>query len=66
MGWTEFADRKPLYFSGGTSMATKKKTTSKKGKIRDLPKAKKELTEQQARTVKGGFAPMGKAGLDGH
>jgi hypothetical protein len=45
-------------------MATKKKATSKKGKIRDLPKSKKQLTEQQARAVKGGMLPMGKAGLD--
>jgi hypothetical protein len=36
-------------------MATKKKAASKKGKIRDLPKSKKGLTQQQAKTVKGGF-----------
>jgi hypothetical protein len=36
-------------------MATKKKTTSKKGKIRDLPKAKKVLTSEQAKAVKGGI-----------
>jgi hypothetical protein len=35
-------------------MATKKKATSKKGKIRDLPKSKKELTSDQAKVVKGG------------
>jgi hypothetical protein len=35
-------------------MATKKKATSKKSKIRELPK-KKELTVQQEKAVKGGF-----------
>jgi hypothetical protein len=35
-------------------MATKKKATSKKGKIRDLPKLKKKLTSEQAKAVKGG------------
>jgi hypothetical protein len=33
-------------------MATKKKATSKKGKIRDLPK--KPLTAMQAKAVKAG------------
>jgi hypothetical protein len=33
-------------------MATKKKATSKKGKIRDLPK--KTLSAMQAKNVKGG------------
>jgi hypothetical protein len=36
------------------SMATKKKTPSKKGKIRDLPKSRKTLTSDQAKAVKGG------------
>jgi hypothetical protein len=35
-------------------MATKKKATSKKGNLRDLPKSKKELTNDQAKAVKGG------------
>jgi hypothetical protein len=33
-------------------MATEKNATSKKNKLRDLPK--KELTVQQTKTVKGG------------
>jgi len=33
-------------------MATEKKATSKKSKLRDLPK--KELTAQQTKAVKGG------------
>jgi hypothetical protein len=36
-------------------MATKKKATSKKGKIRDLSKSKKKLTSDQAKAVKGGI-----------
>ena len=39
-------------------MATKKKATSKKGKLRNLPK--KTLTAKQAKTVKGGYK-IGKA-----
>jgi hypothetical protein len=35
-------------------MATKKKATSKKGKMRDLPKSREKLTANQAKTVKGG------------
>jgi hypothetical protein len=35
-------------------MATEKKTPSKKGNLRDLPKSKKELTSDQAKAVKGG------------
>jgi hypothetical protein len=35
-------------------MATKKKTPSKKGKLRDMPKSKKELPSDQAKGVKGG------------
>jgi hypothetical protein len=35
-------------------MASKKKTPSKKGKIRNLPKSKKVLTSSQAKAVKGG------------
>jgi hypothetical protein len=35
-------------------MATKKKSTSKKGKIKDLPKSRRELTSEQAKVVKGG------------
>jgi hypothetical protein len=35
-------------------MATKKKATSKKGNLRDLPKSKKKLTSDQAKAVKGG------------
>jgi hypothetical protein len=38
----------------GSSMATKKKATSKKGKIRNLPKSKEVLTSSQAKAVKGG------------
>jgi hypothetical protein len=41
---------------GETSMASKKKTPSKKGKLRDLPKSKKKLTSDQAKAVKGGAA----------
>jgi hypothetical protein len=40
-------------------MATMKKTTSKKGKLRDLPKSKKELTSDQAKVVKGGIIFVG-------
>jgi hypothetical protein len=43
-----------VHLPGGTSMATKKKTTSKKGKIRDLSKSKKKLNSDQAKAVKGG------------
>jgi hypothetical protein len=35
-------------------MPTKKKATSKKGKIRDLPKSRKTLTSDQVKAVKGG------------
>jgi hypothetical protein len=40
-------------------MATKKKATSKKAKIRDLPKAKEKLTANQAKAVKGGIGGGG-------
>jgi hypothetical protein len=53
------AARKRFTYCGGTSMATQKKTTSKKGIIRDLPKAKKELTSDQAKVVKGGIIFVG-------
>jgi hypothetical protein len=36
-------------------MATKKKATSKQGKLRDLPKSRKKLTSDQAKVVKGGL-----------
>jgi hypothetical protein len=36
-------------------MATKKMATSKKGKLRDLPKSRKTLTSDQAKVVKGGL-----------
>jgi hypothetical protein len=35
-------------------MATKKKVSIKKGKLRDLSKSKKTLTSDQAKAVKGG------------
>jgi hypothetical protein len=47
-----------------TMPSRKKPVSKKKVKLRELPKAKKELTERQARAVKGGFLPLGKAGLD--
>jgi hypothetical protein len=37
-------------------MATKKKTPSKKGNLRDLPKSKRELPSDEAKAVKGGDA----------
>jgi hypothetical protein len=37
-------------------MATKKKAMSNKGKIRDLPKSKKELPGDQGKEVKGGVS----------
>jgi hypothetical protein len=48
-----------FYLRGGTSMATEKKGTSKKGKIKDLPKSKRELTSEQAKVVKGGIIVIG-------
>jgi hypothetical protein len=39
-------------------MATKKKATTKKGNLRDLPKSKKEMPSDQAKGVKGGFSDM--------
>jgi hypothetical protein len=39
-------------------MATKKKATSTKSKMRDLPKSKKTLTSAQAKAVKGGSGSM--------
>jgi hypothetical protein len=39
-------------------MATKKKATSKKGRIRNLPKSKKKLTAKEAKNVKGGAIYM--------
>jgi hypothetical protein len=43
-----------FHLRGGTSMATKKKATEKRAKIRDLPKSKKKLTADRAKAVKGG------------
>jgi hypothetical protein len=43
-------------------MATKKKATNKKGKIRDLPKSRKKLTSAQAKAVKGGQGAYIKTG----
>ena len=40
-------------------MATKKKATNKRGRIRDLPKLKKKLTSEQAKAVKGGAVTSG-------
>jgi hypothetical protein len=48
-----------LPIEGETSMPTKKKATSKKGKLRDLPKPKKKLTSDQAKLVKGGITTTG-------
>jgi hypothetical protein len=36
-------------------MATKKNATNKKGKLRNLPRSKKELTSDEAKGVKGGL-----------
>jgi hypothetical protein len=43
-------------------MAIKKKTPSKKGKIRDLPNSRKKLTSDQAKAVKGGGVDTTKGG----
>jgi len=45
-------------------MATEKKATSKKDKIRDLPKSRRNLTSEQAQSVKGGIViDLKRAGL---
>jgi hypothetical protein len=44
-----------FYLRGGTRMATEKKTPTKKSKIKDLAKSRRELTSEQAKGVKGGI-----------
>jgi hypothetical protein len=51
--------RQESLYVGGIKMATKKKATNKRGKVRDLPKLKKKLTSEQAKAVKGGVRKAG-------
>jgi hypothetical protein len=51
-----------FYLRGGTSMDTKKKGPSKNGRIRDLPKSKQKLPEDQKKAVKGGGTLGGTGG----